>query len=249
MKKKLKKIREKKKYIIARTIIMAIFLGLFIFAGFKAAPVVMSMTTEEGRIAFKENVDSMGSKAMLYVLAIQVIQMIAAVIPGEPVEMAASMCFGFAKGITLCLIGFFIGAFIIFLIVRNLGMGFVQLFFSKEKIDEIRKKKYFRSTTKFEEALFIIFIIPGIPKDIFLYVAGLSPIKMSRFLMLSTFARMPALIISNFAGQRINQGRLDEAIILYTGTLIIGLVAVHLSSLKNKKKDKKKVNKIKKENV
>lgn len=239
--KKINNIKEEKKYIIIRRIITIIFLSIFTIAGIKAFPVVMSMSTESGRIAFKQNVEAMGNNGPLYVLAIQVLQMIVAVIPGEPVEMAASMCFGFKKGIILCLVGFFIGSCIIFIIVRNVGMGFIQLFFSKEKIESIKDKKYFKNTAAFEAALFIIFIIPGIPKDIFLYMAGLTPIKMTKFLFLATFARTPALIISNFAGQRISQGKLHEAILLYVATLVIGLTAVYITNLRERAKKRKSI--------
>lgn len=239
MRNKIKKIRQEKAYILIRAIITIVFLTIFIIIGFRVLPVVQSMTTESGRMIFKENVKSMGIKGPLYVLGIQVLQMVVAIIPGEPVEMAASMCFGFSGGIILCLIGFFIGSLLIFLIVRSLGIGFVQLFFSKEKIDNIKNKGYFNNPAKFEAALFIIFIIPGIPKDIFLYVAGLSPVKLSRFLPLATFARLPALVISNYAGTRISEGKLGQAVLLYSITLAIGLLAVYISSKRSKKIGKK----------
>ena len=236
---RLKEQREKKTYAIIRGFITIVFVALFIFMGIKVAPIIMNMSTEEGRTEFAKKVSEMGVKGPIYILFIQVIQMIVAVIPGEPIEMMASMCFGFTKGILLCLTGFFIGSFIIFNIVRNVGMGFIRLFFSDEKINEIKGKKYFKHPAEFEAALFIIFIIPGIPKDIFLYVAGLTPVKMSRFLLLSTFARLPALVISNVAGQRISQGKIHEAVILYVATLIFGLAAVYINNRRDKKKTEK----------
>lgn len=234
----MQKEKENKSLVIIRGGITIIFLTIFIIAGMKCLPIVQSMSTEEGRLAFKEAVGSMGVKGPIYVLTLQVIQMIVAVIPGEPVEMAASVCFGFKGGILLCLTGFLIGSFIIFVIVRTLGIGFIQLFFKKDKIEKIKNKSYFKNPAKFEAALFIIFIIPGIPKDIFLYVAGLSPVKMYRFLPLATLARLPALIISNFAGTQISNGKPHLAVILYVATLIVGLIAVYISSVINKRKGK-----------
>lgn len=120
-------------------------------------------------------------------------------------------------------------------------MSFIQLFFSKEKIENIKNKKYFKSARKFEAALFVIFIIPGIPKDIFLYVAGLSPVSLKRFLPLATFARLPALIISNFAGSKISEGNIWSAVLLYASTLIFGTSVLYISSKLNKNKQKENI--------
>lgn len=233
--------KKQKVYAVIRISITIIAMTILIIIGVKLMPVIASLTTSEGQIAFENKVVQMGIKGPLYILLIQILQMIVAIIPGEPIEMIASICFGFWGGLILCLVGFFIGSFIIFTIVRKLGMSFIQLFFSKEKIDNIKNKKYFKSARKFEAALFIIFIIPGIPKDIFLYVAGLSPVSLKRFLPLATFARLPALIISNFAGSKISEGNIWSAILLYASTLIFGTSVLYISSKLNKNKQKENI--------
>ncbi|MEG0221672.1 MAG: VTT domain-containing protein [Clostridia bacterium] len=227
---------EQKRYKIVRTVILIIVLMVLVYAGSKCLPIVQSMSSAEGREAFKVKVTDMGIKGPFYVLLIQILQMIVAVIPGEPVEMTASMCFGFFGGLALCLTGFFIGSCIIFILVRKIGVGFMQLFFSKEKIDKIKNKSFFSDASKFEAALFIIFIIPGIPKDIFLYAAGLSPVKMGRFVLLATFARLPALVISNFAGTKISQGNFGFAALIYLATFLFGMSVIYITKILKKKK-------------
>ncbi len=234
----MKEEKRQKIYAIIRIVISVVAISILAVIGLKIMPVIASLTTKEGQIAFENKVEAMGLKGPLYILGIQILQMIIAIIPGEPIEMIASICFGFWGGLILCLIGFFIGSLIIFIIVRKLGMSFIQLFFSKEKIENIKNKNYFKSARKFEAALFIIFIIPGIPKDIFLYAAGLSPVSIKRFLPLATFARLPALIISNFAGSKLSQGNILTAVALYAGTLIFGTAVLYISSKINKGKDK-----------
>ncbi len=227
---------KEKKIAITRIIITSFVLIALSIIAYKILPVILSLSTKQGQAVFKEKISMLGIKGPIYLFSIHILQMIIAIIPGEPIEMMASICYGFWGGLILCLTGFFVGSFIIFIIVRRVGQSFIELFFSKEKIEEIKNKNYFKNAKKFETVLFYIFLIPGIPKDIFIYLGGLSPVSIKRFLPLATFARLPALVISNYAGKKIGEGNIMFAVMLYLITLLFGTLVIFFTNRKEKNK-------------
>ena len=78
--------------------------------------------------------------------------------------------------------------------------------------------------------------MPGTPKDLLTYLAGLLPIKMSRFIVISTIARVPSIVTSTIAGANIATGDWKKGIILYF--LIVAIVAIALFIFNKFDKDK-----------
>lgn len=107
----------------------------------------------------------------------------------------AGYAFGVVEATILCTIGSIIGCAIVFWLARKFGVKFVEAFFSIEKIQNL---KFLHDERKRDILSFIIFLIPGMPKDLISYFMGLTDIKLSRWLVISTIARIPAIIgISN----------------------------------------------------
>lgn len=116
-------------------------------------------------------VDAQGAFAPLAMVALIVVQIVAAVLPGEPLELGAGYIFGFWEGTALCMAAGLVGTFIVVTLVRTLGMKAVELFFSREKIESM---KWLQDSARFELLMFVCFLIPGTPKDVMTYVAGLT---------------------------------------------------------------------------
>ena len=91
----------------------------------------------------------------------------------------------------------------IFLLVRKFGRKFVYDFCDKSKVEKIENSKVFQNPKKIEFIMLILFLIPGTPKDLLVYVAGLLPIKPLKFIIISTFARFPSVITSTLAGENV----------------------------------------------
>lgn len=222
--------KKEKKLAIARGIITIVVIILMIVATMYFLPMVSKLSDESYRIEFKNKVDNMGVKGVLFVLMLQIIQIIVAVVPGQPMEIVSGMLYGTWGGMLLCLVGILIGTAVVFYIVRKAGTSFIQLFFSPEKIDELRKSKVFKNPAKFELLMFIIFVIPLIPKDIFIYLGGLSPVRPKRFLAIATFARIPGLFVTVFMGNRLSEGSFTTVVILVAVFLIAGAIGYFISS-------------------
>ena len=120
--------------------------------------------------------------------------------------------------------------------LRKLGKQFVYDFSDEEKIKKIENNKLFQNPKRIELVLFILFVVPGTPKDLLTYLAGLLPIKTSRFIVISTIARIPSIVTSTIAGANIATGDWKKGIMLYL--LIVVIVAIALFIFNKFDKDK-----------
>jgi len=154
-----------------------------------------------------------------------VVQIFLPILPGEPVEVLAGMSYGPIGGLLVIFLGAFLSSLIIFTLVRKFGKSFIYSFISKEKIEKLENSKLFSDPKRIDTILFILFFIPGTPKDLFVYLSGLLPIKLSRFLIISTFARFPSIISSTIAGSSLVEGNWTAIVMVYAITFALaGLI-------------------------
>lgn len=180
-------------------IVLSLFLGIIIYL----FPIMRDLSTLEGQIAFKDKVENSGIFGMLSLFGLQVAQIFLIIVPGEPIEILAGMCYGSLWGTVFIMVSACIISTSIFLLVRKFGRKFVYDFCDKKKVEKIENSKVFQNPKKIEFIMLILFLIPGTPKDLLVYVAGLLPIKPLKFIMISTFARFPSVITSTLAGENV----------------------------------------------
>ena len=204
--------------ILAIAILIGIIMYLF--------PIMKNLTTAEGRIEFKEKIEQLGFWGILLVFALQLVQIFLIIIPGEPIEILAGMCYGTAGGLIFITISSAIITTLIMLLVGKLGRKFVYEFFSKERIDKIENSKMFKNPKRLEWIMIILFLIPGTPKDLIVYIAALLPINPVRFIIISSLARFPSIISSTLAGASIATGNWKVSILIYLITFAIIGVAI-----------------------
>lgn len=163
-----------------------------------------------------------------------VAQIFLPILPGEPVEVLAGMSYGPIGGLIVIFLGAFLSSFIIFFAVRKFGRKFIYSFIEKEKIEKLENNKLFSNPKKIDTILFILFLIPGTPKDLFVYIAGLLPIKPVKFLMISTFARFPSIISSTIAGSNLVTGNWIAIGITYAVTFLLAGIIIYVFNKKEK---------------
>ena len=201
-------------------------------------PYIKELGTEEGREAFGAWVDGLGFGGWLVTLGIQLLQIFVAFIPGEPVELLLGYLWGPWLGMLTCLIGIFIGTLTIFLLVRRLGMRFVRKIVGT---DDLTKYKFLQNKNKVELTVFVLFFIPGTPKDALTYIAPIAPISPIKYLLIATFARFPSIITSTILGDRIAEGDYLMAIIVFLVTALISVLGIIFGNKFIKSKQKKNV--------
>lgn len=131
------------------------------------------------------------------------------------------MCYGGIWGTVFIMVSAFIISTAIFFLVRKFGRKFVCNFCDEKKVEKIENNKLFQNPKKIEMIMLILFLMPGTPKDLLVYVAGLLPIKPIRFILISSLARFPSVITSTLAGENLAVGDWKMSIILYGGILIL----------------------------
>lgn len=233
--------KKEKKIITIRFIIIALAIGLIAYLTYLALPFISKLATEQSRIELKNDIANMGLKGVIITLGLQVLQIIVAIIPGQPMEVIAGMLYGTWGGMLLCLVGILIGSTVVFYLTRKIGMNFIQIFFDKEQINKIKRKKIFKNTKKLELFMFIMFVIPLVPKDIFIYLAGISLISPKKFMLITTVARIPGLFITVFAGNNLSEGNFIIAAVLVIVFLILGIVGYVISDKAEKMIEEEKI--------
>ena len=166
-----------------------------------------------------------GLWSRLVFVGVVILQVIVAFIPGEPVEIAAGALFGVWEGTLLCLVGALIGSCLVFLFVKKWGVKVVELFFPPE---EHKKLKFMEQEKRAEFILFLLLFIPGTPKDLISYFAGLTPVKFIHFAWITFVARIPSVITSTWGGDAILEGKWILTVCIFAGTAVISALGVWL---------------------
>ena len=191
---------------------------------------------EFSREGFREYINSFGVWGWLVLLSLQILQVFVAFIPGELLESAAGYAFGPFVGTAVCYAGIAIGSALIFCLTRRFGVKLVEIFVSRDKINDLR---FINTETKRNNLIFLIFIIPGTPKDLVTYFVGLTDIKFGSFLAISLVARIPSVLSSTFGGHLIGEEKYWGAVALYGITGVFSLTGLFIyNKMKNKKRQK-----------
>lgn len=138
-----------------------------------------------------------GIAGPLICIGIQFLQVVVFAIPGEITQFAAGYVFGAGWGFIYSIIGILLGAAFDFGFAKVVGRPVVERMIGSEKLARIDESLQSR---KGHVAIFVLFLLPGTPKDAMSYAAGLSPLGLGRFLALSVPARAPALMASTLFG-------------------------------------------------
>ncbi|MDR1563757.1 MAG: VTT domain-containing protein [Oscillospiraceae bacterium] len=187
-----------------------IFIGVLTFVGFYFIwPMLKSF---ENPNEFKAYIDSYGIYGMLIFLGIQFLQVFIALIPGEFVEIGAGYAFGAIQGALLCLLGVAIASAIVFLLTKTLGVRMVHLFIDEKKLEN---NKLLNNPKRLNSLVFILYLIPGTPKDLFTYIVGLTKMKLRTFLLITTIARIPSVISSTLGGKYLMEKDWKSAAIVF----------------------------------
>ena len=206
---------ERAKKIIAASSI-AVFAALTVaIAWFVGRPLIEYIREPE---KFREWVDAAGPLGRVYFLGIQVLQVVVAIIPGEPVEIGAGYAFGAVEGTLLCILGTVMGSMAVYFFVRRFGIKAVEIFFPLEKIEQLR---FLNTVRKRDTLMFLLMFIPGTPKDLLGYVAPIVGITPGAWLFITSVARIPSIITSTVGGGALGGQNYVFAISAFAITLVI----------------------------
>lgn len=201
--------------IVKFVVLICILVALPLYLWFFQRDIIVSMSD-------LENVEKFFSQyqttTILVYIAAQIFQIIICIVPGQWLQIAAAYMYGFWMGYLWSIIGAFLGSVITYYIAKLLGRDFVHMVFGEEKTNEYIRKLNSKNAVII---VFLIFLIPGVPKDLCNYIAGISQMKLKAFLIVSLIGRSPGMMGSLLIGQQLEAG-------IYGGAITIGVIAVIL---------------------
>ena len=167
----------------------------------------------------------------------QFLQIVFAFIPGEVVEVGAGYIYGTVKGTLLCLVGVAPATALVFGLTRLLGHKFTEIMIYSR---DLKKLKFLNDERKLTVILFLLYFLPGTPKDLITYFAGVTKIKTAPFFIISIFCRLPSILTSTLAGSQLGkENYLISAIIFaVTGVIAVGGWIVYQQLSKRSKREK-----------
>lgn len=213
----------KRNKIILFVAVIVIAVALCAFIAWLCKPFISMLGDPATQLRFEEWVSSLGAAGVLVMLAIQVIQVVVAFIPGEVVQVMAGVMYGTFGGLALCLAGCVIASSIVFLLIRKFGRGFVVKLFGQE---QLTRYDFLNDSSKLETLVFVLFLIPGLPKDVLTYIVPLTPIKMGSFIVLSTIARIPGMVASTLIGSSITNANWPLIVGIFAVVAVVGVLAI-----------------------
>lgn len=136
-------------------------------------------------------------QSILIYIVIQAVQIVISMIPGQAFQFAAGYLYTFFPGLLFSLIGAALGTSVSFCLAKVLGKDAIHLFLGEEKtayyVERLNSKRAYA-------IVFLIYLIPGIPKDIVSYAAGVSEMRWRPFFTFSMLGRIPGMAGSLLIG-------------------------------------------------
>ncbi len=228
--------KEKRKKII-RWLIGIAAIAIVVVLVIYMMPWMISLKDEAGRKAFQDYIYSKGIFGLVILFLIQALQVVVAIIPGEPIEVIAGLLYGTFWGYIICTLGMLLGTILIFYGVKWLGKSFVDTLTDSKKFERFT---FLNNEKKLETIVFLLFFIPGTPKDVLTYFMPFTRIRPLSFFVLVTIARIPSILSSTFVGERLSQGQWLQSILVFVVTGAVGLLGIWFNDRLVKKRERKK---------
>jgi len=153
---------------------------------------------------------SFGPYSSAVFVLLQALQVVVSPIPGELTGVVGGYVYGEAYGFVLSTLGLTLGSWVAFELSSILGRPFAERLFKKDILDKFD----FLTTNTGATIAFLLFLIPGFPKDVLCYILGLSRMRLSTFLIVSAVGRLPGTYLLTIQGASVRNEDYWTAVIL-----------------------------------
>ncbi len=173
-----------------------------------------------------------GFWGFLALLLLQMLQILIAFLPGELIEVAAGMMYGAIGGLLVCLLGIVLASAAIFTVVRKLGRA---RFVASPRFGKIKNIPLLHDARRLKSVVFVLYLIPGTPKDLLVYACALTELPRRDFLLISTLARIPSIVTSTMAGASFMEGNWVLTLVIFALIGAAGLWGISYQSKLSKR--------------
>ena len=205
------------------TVRLIILIAIFAFFTAAITIIFLPFIQNLGDSEYRENVSgwikSNGFTGVAVLFGIQILQIFIAVIPGGPIQIIAGIAYGAWGGFAIIFTGCVFTSTLIFILGRKFGMPLLRRFLGE---DDIKTWSFLKDSKKTARIIFILFLIPGTPKDLLTWLSPLTNISLPMFVVLSALARIPAILTSTITGGSMMSGNWVLSASLFAGIALIG---------------------------
>lgn len=200
-------------------------------------PRLREIAEPDGMQRLIDQIKGSGPWGLLVLYGIQIIQVMLGFVPSEIIAIVSGMIYGPWLGTLIVIAGCATGTTIVFLIVRKLGAPFVRSMVPKRYMEKINR---YEQSDNFYFLVFILFLIPGIPKDVVTYIVPLSSIRLGPFVGVATLGRLPEMFAVAYAASDIAAGQYMRAIVIFAITAVAAIIGLVIyKKTVDKKRDEK----------
>ncbi|HEY2994366.1 MAG TPA: TVP38/TMEM64 family protein [Methylomirabilota bacterium] len=192
------------------SILLAGSLVFIVWLVFTDAPIIrFTVRLYQDKYFLRDTVASWGWAAPLVFMAIQALQVIISPIPGEITGPVGGALFGTLWGVIYSTIGLTFGTLFCFWVGRKWGEPLIRPWLSEHHWEKMN----FILEAEGAIICFILYLIPGFPKDIISYLFGISPMPFWLFAVVSTVGRIPGTWISSYFGAHVGEQQYIYALV------------------------------------
>jgi len=133
-----------------------------------------------------EFIRSLGAWGFAGFILIQTFQVVAAPIPGEATGVLGGFLYGPLLGVLLSTIGLTLGSYVAFSLSRIFGRPLTERFVDARTMERFDYLLHHKGAF----LVFLLFLIPGFPKDYLCYMLGLGHLSTLEFLAIASAGRL-----------------------------------------------------------
>lgn len=206
--------------IIKYTIYLAVLIGGLILLLLNIN-IIKNIRYFEDPVLIRDWIRGYGNFSSIAFIVLQMVQVIFFFIPGEFIQVAGGFIFGTFWGLILSVIGILLGSLLTFLAARAVGERILRKIIPAKHFEKL---EVLINRPRNKLVIFILYLIPGIPKDILGYISGITPIETKQFVIISNVARIPGIFASVYLGSNLYDKNYVVLAIVILAVIVLVLI-------------------------
>lgn len=167
-------------------------------------------------------IDSLGMWGFAGFIVLQIVQVVAAPIPGEATGLLGGYLYGPVMGVLLSTVGLTVGSFAAFSLSRLFGRPLTERLVPRATLERFNYLLHHKGAF----LIFLLFLLPGFPKDILCYILGLGPLQALEFLAIASSGRLLGTVLLTLGGSYLRKGQYEQFFLISGLAVVVVFLAM-----------------------
>jgi len=167
-------------------------------------------------------IQSLGAWGFAGFILLQVVQVVAAPIPGEATGVLGGYLYGPFVGVLLSTIGLTLGSYVAFSLSRYFGLPLAEKFVDAKTMERFDYLLHHKGAF----LVFLLFLIPGFPKDYLCYILGLGHLTTLEFLAIASTGRLLGTMLLTLGGMFLRDHQYFRVLLLSGAAVVIVFLTI-----------------------